>query len=64
MPSRPDRTNAPVGFAAICASGGESAHGHGGGVLALEPVDAWGTRVFQLRDPDGIRITISSPRTD
>ncbi|HEX8832311.1 MAG TPA: VOC family protein [Longimicrobium sp.] len=33
-----------------------------GGVLALEPTDAWGTRVFRLLDPDGFRITISSPR--
>jgi uncharacterized glyoxalase superfamily protein PhnB len=33
-----------------------------GGVLALEPTDAWGTRVFRLIDPDGFRLTISSPR--
>ncbi len=33
-----------------------------GGVLALEPTDAWGTRVFRLLDPDGFRLAISSPR--
>jgi uncharacterized glyoxalase superfamily protein PhnB len=33
-----------------------------GGVIALEPTDAWGTRVFRLLDPDGFRLTISSPR--
>jgi uncharacterized glyoxalase superfamily protein PhnB len=35
-----------------------------GGSLALEPTDAWGTRVFRLLDPDGFRLTISSPRPD
>ena len=33
-----------------------------GGVLASEPTDGWGRRVFRLLDPDGFRITISSPR--
>jgi catechol 2,3-dioxygenase-like lactoylglutathione lyase family enzyme len=33
-----------------------------GGVLFSEPADAWGTRVFRLLDPDGFRLTISSPR--
>jgi uncharacterized glyoxalase superfamily protein PhnB len=33
-----------------------------GGVLESEPVDAWGARVFRLRDPDGFRLVISSPR--
>ena len=32
-----------------------------GGVLATEPFDAWGKRAFRLLDPDGFRITISSP---
>ncbi len=33
-----------------------------GGVLDTEPTDAWGARVIRLRDPDGFRLTISSPR--
>ncbi|MHB1313199.1 MAG: VOC family protein [Gemmatimonadaceae bacterium] len=33
-----------------------------GVVLDLEPTDAGGARVFRLRDPDGFRITVSSPR--
>ncbi|MBI3567917.1 MAG: VOC family protein [Gemmatimonadetes bacterium] len=33
-----------------------------GAVLDLEPTDARGARVFRLSDPDGFRITISSPR--
>lgn len=33
-----------------------------GAVLELEPVEAFGARVFRLRDPDGFRITVSSPR--
>lgn len=33
-----------------------------GAVLDLEPTDALGARVFRLRDPDGFRITVSSPR--
>ncbi len=35
-----------------------------GGVLALEPTDGWGARVFRLLDPDGFRLTISSPRAE
>jgi len=33
-----------------------------GAALDSEPVDAWGARVFRLRDPDGFRFVISSPR--
>ena len=33
-----------------------------GAVLDSEPADAWGARVFRLRDPDGFRLVISSPR--
>lgn len=33
-----------------------------GGTLASEPADAWGARSFRLRDPDGFRLAISSPR--
>lgn len=33
-----------------------------GAVLDLEPTDAFGARVFRLRDPDGFRIAVSSPR--
>lgn len=33
-----------------------------GGVLDSEPSDAWGVRVFRLRDPDGFKLVISSPR--
>ena len=33
-----------------------------GGVLESEPTTTpWGARVFRLRDPDGFRLTISSP---
>jgi uncharacterized glyoxalase superfamily protein PhnB len=34
-----------------------------GAVLDTEPSDAWGKRVFRLRDPDGFRLVISSPGT-
>ena len=34
-----------------------------GGVLESEPMSMpWGVRVFRLHDPDGFRITISSPK--
>jgi uncharacterized glyoxalase superfamily protein PhnB len=33
-----------------------------GGVLESEPADAWGARVFRLRDPDGFKLVISSER--
>ena len=33
-----------------------------GGTLESEPFDAYGVRAFRLRDPDGFRFTISSPR--
>jgi catechol 2,3-dioxygenase-like lactoylglutathione lyase family enzyme len=34
-----------------------------GGQLDLEPTDMpWGARIFRLRDPDGFRLSISSPR--
>ena len=33
-----------------------------GASLDSEPADAWGARVFRLRDPDGFRLVISSPR--
>lgn len=33
-----------------------------GGVLETEPIDVAGKRAFRLRDPDGFRFTISSPR--
>ncbi|HET6681538.1 MAG TPA: VOC family protein [Gemmatimonadaceae bacterium] len=33
-----------------------------GAVLDTEPADAWGVRAFRLRDPDGFRLVISSPR--
>ena len=33
-----------------------------GAVLESDPADAWGVRVFRLRDPDGFRLVISSPR--
>jgi hypothetical protein len=33
-----------------------------GAALDSEPADAWGRRVFRLRDPDGFRLVISSPR--
>ncbi len=35
-----------------------------GGVLDSEPADmSWGARIFRLKDPDGFKLTISSPRT-
>jgi uncharacterized glyoxalase superfamily protein PhnB len=34
-----------------------------GATLDSEPADAWGVRVFRLRDPDGFRLVFSSPRT-
>jgi uncharacterized glyoxalase superfamily protein PhnB len=33
-----------------------------GATLDSEPGDAWGARVFRLRDPDGFRLVISSER--
>ncbi len=33
-----------------------------GGRLESEPEEAWGARVFRIRDPDGFRLTISSTR--
>ena len=33
-----------------------------GATLDTEPSDAWGQRVFRLRDPDGFRLVISSQR--
>lgn len=33
-----------------------------GALLDTEPTDAWGARVFRLRDPDGFKLVISSPR--
>ena len=33
-----------------------------GATLDSEPADAWGVRVFRLRDPDGFRWVVSSPR--
>jgi len=34
-----------------------------GGVLDTEPADMpWGVRLFRLKDPDGYKLTISSPR--
>ena len=33
-----------------------------GAVLDTEPASMWGVRAFRLRDPDGFRWTISSPR--
>ena len=34
-----------------------------GGVLDTEPVDMpWGVRLFRLKDPDGYKLSISSPR--
>lgn len=35
-----------------------------GAVLDTEPMDAFGVRVFRLRDPDGFRLVVSSPRAD
>jgi uncharacterized glyoxalase superfamily protein PhnB len=34
-----------------------------GAALDSEPSDVWGVRGFRLRDPDGFRLTISSPRS-
>jgi lactoylglutathione lyase len=35
-----------------------------GGRLESEPADMpWGARMFRLKDPDGFKITISSPRS-
>ena len=39
-----------------------SAAKRAGAVLDSEPADAWGVRAFRLRDPDGFRFVISSPR--
>ena len=33
-----------------------------GAALDTEPTDAFGVRFFRLRDPDGFRLVISSPR--
>jgi catechol 2,3-dioxygenase-like lactoylglutathione lyase family enzyme len=34
-----------------------------GGQLDLEPTDMpWGARIFRLRDPDGFKLSIASPR--
>ena len=34
-----------------------------GGTLDSEPADMpWGARVFRMLDPDGFKLTISSPR--
>ncbi len=33
-----------------------------GGVLDSEPEDAWGMRVFRVKDPDGFKLVISSER--
>lgn len=34
-----------------------------GGTLASEPTDMpWGVRLFRIQDPDGYKISISSPR--
>ena len=33
-----------------------------GASLDSEPFDAFGVRAFRLRDPDGFRLTVSSPR--
>jgi len=35
-----------------------------GATLDTEPFDAWGVRAFRLRDPDGFRLVISSPRAN
>lgn len=40
-----------------------AAHARNAGAsLDTEPMDAWGVRVFRLRDPDGFRLVFSSPR--
>lgn len=34
-----------------------------GGQLDLEPTDMpWGARIFRLRDPDGFKLSVSTPR--
>ena len=33
-----------------------------GATLDTEPFTAWGARAFRLRDPDGFRLVVSSPR--
>ena len=34
-----------------------------GGILESEPADMpWGARLFRLKDPDGFKLAISSPR--
>lgn len=33
-----------------------------GALVDAEPADAFGVRVFRLRDPDGFRLVVSSPR--
>jgi uncharacterized glyoxalase superfamily protein PhnB len=33
-----------------------------GGTLESEPADAWGARVFRVRDPDGFTLVVSSER--
>jgi uncharacterized glyoxalase superfamily protein PhnB len=34
-----------------------------GGILDTEPADMpWGVRLFRLKDPDGYKLSISSPR--
>jgi len=33
-----------------------------GATLDSEPTDVWGVRGFRLRDPDGFRLTVSTPR--
>jgi uncharacterized glyoxalase superfamily protein PhnB len=35
-----------------------------GGVLESEPADAFGMRVFRVRDPDGFMLVISSERAE
>jgi uncharacterized glyoxalase superfamily protein PhnB len=35
-----------------------------GAILDSEPADAWGVRVFRIRDPDGFRLVFSSPRAE
>jgi uncharacterized glyoxalase superfamily protein PhnB len=35
-----------------------------GGVLATEPADAYGARVFRIVDPDGFKLAISSERPE
>lgn len=34
-----------------------------GGVLESDPTDAFGARVFRMKDPDGFRLVISSERS-